>query len=133
YLNRTVSDQGNAPCIAFAINQLGTERYEPAIPVLTKFLEFRWPLNARQKQRLFVLEHDGSSIYPAANALEQFGQKALPAVLDVLKAPKVSRESLEVAISVWMTIHKDHAPAGVALLKQAADHAKDPAESPRLG
>jgi len=56
--------------VAFAINEVGEQRYEPAVPVLTKFLEFRWPVNARQKQRLFVLEHDGKSIYPAATALE---------------------------------------------------------------
>jgi hypothetical protein len=78
YLRKNIPNQGNAECVAFAINEIGEQRYEPAVPVLTKFLEFRWPVNARQKQRLFVLEHDGKSIYPAATALEQIGKNALP-------------------------------------------------------
>src|SRR3989475_7824910 len=74
YLRKNIPNQGNAECVAFAINEIGEQRYEPAVPVLTKFLEFRWPVNARQKQRLFVLEHDGKSIYPAATGLGQIGK-----------------------------------------------------------
>src|SRR5947208_13812021 len=107
YLRTNIPNQGNAECVAFAINEIGEQRYEPAVPVLTKFLEFRWPVNARQKQRLFVLEHDGKSIYPAATALEQIGKNALPAVAEALKAPVMSKQAGEVAVSVWMQIHKD--------------------------
>src|SRR5947209_15058505 len=82
YLRKNIPNQGNAECVAFAINKIGEQRYEPAVPVLTKFLEFRRPPNARQKQRRFVLEHDGKSIYPAANALEQIGRNALPGVAE---------------------------------------------------
>src|SRR5437879_12417468 len=78
YLRKNIPNQGNAECVAFAINELGDQRYEPAVPVLPKFLEFRWPVNARQKQRPFVLQHDGTSIYPAATALNQFGESAIP-------------------------------------------------------
>ncbi len=96
-------------------------------------MEFCWPVNARQKQRLFVLEHDGKSIYPAATALEQIGKNALPAVAEALKAPVMSKQAGEVAVSVWMQIHKDEPVKGVALLKQEADKTKDPAARQRLG
>src|SRR5207245_10723524 len=82
---QTISNQGNAECLAFAIYGIGELRYERAVLVLTKFLEFRWPVNARQKQRLFVLEHDGKSIYPAATALEQLGKNALPSAIVSVK------------------------------------------------
>src|SRR6266568_3111773 len=119
YLRKNIPNQGNAECVAFAINEIGEQRYEPAVPVLTKFLEFRWPVNARQKQRLFVLEHDGKIIYPAATALEQIGKNALPAVAEALKAPVMSKQAGEVAVSVWMQIHKDEPVKGVAILKLA--------------
>src|SRR5574341_1506009 len=133
YLSRVVPDRENASCVAFAISQLGGQRHEPAIPVLLKFLTFRWPLNARQKQRLYVIEHDGFTIYPAANALERIGKNALPAVLGAIKAKTTSREGIEVAVAVWMTIHQNQA-AGLALLKQEADKTKnDPETKQRLG
>ncbi len=130
---KSITWMTDAECVAFAINEIGEQRYEPAVPVLTKFLEFRWPVNARQKQRLFVLEHDGKSIYPAATALEQIGKNALPAVAEALKAPVMSKQAGEVAVSVWMQIHKDEPVKGVALLKQEADKTKDPAARQRLG
>ncbi len=69
YLVGVEPNQQNAPCVAFAIREIGEHRYESAIPVLAKLLDFRWPIGAHQKQRLYVLEHDGLSIYPAATAL----------------------------------------------------------------
>ena len=132
YLTVTTSSLANAPCLAFAITQLGNQRYQPAIPVLTKFLDFRWPVGGHQKQRLFVLQHDGSSIYPAANALGQIGTIALPAVLNAMKSNTTSRESMEVAVSVWMTIYKSQAPVGVALLKPQADLATQRLTKQRL-
>src|SRR5205814_1927001 len=104
YLSRTVPDRENASCVDFAISQLGNQRYKPAVYILTKFLEFRWPADARQKQRQFVIEHDGFTIYPAATALEQIGAGALPAVLDVIKSNNTPREASEVAVEVWMQI-----------------------------
>ncbi|SRR6266581_948732 len=133
YLSTTATNQANAACIASAINQLGSQRYAPAIPVLTKFLDFRWPVGARQHQRLYVLEHDGASIYPAATALEQIGKNSLPAVLNAIKGAPISPQAMEVAVSVWMTIYKGQAPTAVAMLKQVADNTKDPAQRQRLG
>ena len=86
YLDGTARSPENESCAAFAINQLGSLRYKPAIPALTKWLELRWPPGAHQKQRRFVIEHDGGvTIYPAAAALEAMGKDALPAVLNAIK------------------------------------------------
>jgi hypothetical protein len=126
YLSAVLPDPTNAACVTFAINKLGDQRYEQAIPTLAKRLDFHWPPGVRQKQARFVVEHDGSSIYPAANALKQMGAKALPAVLDAIRAGSTSRTAVEVAVSVWMTIYKDQAPTGVALLKQESDRTADP-------
>ncbi|HEV2729240.1 MAG TPA: hypothetical protein VGV15_04340 [Terriglobales bacterium] len=133
YLNRVADRRQNAPCVAFAIKKIGEQRYEPAIPVLTKFLEFRWPLGVNQKQRRFALEHDGFTIYPAADALEKIGKNSLPAVLRAMKANSTSRQEMEVAVSVWMTIYKDQTPMGVALLKQEADRTTQPMARQQLG
>src|SRR5205809_8049512 len=90
YLRKNIPNQGNAEFVAFAINEIGEQRYEPAVPVLTKFFEFCSPVNARQKQLLFVLEHDGKSIYPAETALEETGKNILPASAEAMKAPAMA-------------------------------------------
>jgi hypothetical protein len=133
YLGKTTPSHANAACIALAINELGTQKYEPAIPALTRFLDFRWPVGAHQKQRLYVLEHDGETIYPAAAALEQLGKKSLPAVLNAMKSDPMSPQAMEVAVSVWMTIYKDQTPTAVGMLKQVADNTKNPVQRQRLG
>jgi hypothetical protein len=133
YLGRVKPDRGNAQCVALAINKLGDQRDEPAIPVLAKLLDFRFPLNARQKQRLFVIEREGASIYPAVNVLVNIGKNSLPFVLEVIKAVSVSREMRENAVSVWMQIYKNQSPVGVMLLKQEADGTKDPFTRQRVG
>src|SRR5207245_1297981 len=118
YLDRAVRSPRNERCAAFAINHLGSKRYKPAIPALTKSLELRWPPGAHQKQRRFVIERDGFTIYPAAAALEGMGKDALPAVLNAIKTKPSFPEWMEAAVSVWMTAQKDQAPSGVAQLKR---------------
>ncbi len=133
YLDKTVRTPATEACAALAINELGSQRYTPAIPALTKWLGLRWPPGAHQKQRRFVIEREGFTIYPAAAALELMGKDALPAVLNAIKTSRASREWMEVAAEVWMTAYKDHAPMGVALLKQESDRAQDPAVRVRSG
>jgi hypothetical protein len=125
YLGETKPDRRSAQCVAFAISWLGDQREEPAVPVLTKLLDFRFPLNARQKQRLFVLELEGTSIYPAVNALVRIGKNSLPSVLEVIKSDSGSRVTRENAVSVWMQIYKNQSPVGVMLLKREADTTED--------
>jgi hypothetical protein len=85
YLHETIPDQANGACVALAISKLGDQRYELAIPDLVRLLDFHWPPGVFQKQTRLVIEYDGTSIYPAANALKQIGTKALPAVLEAIK------------------------------------------------
>src|SRR5256885_2376020 len=49
YLNGVTPDEKNAWCVTRAIHKLGDERYEPAIPVLVRLLDFRRPLDEREK------------------------------------------------------------------------------------
>jgi hypothetical protein len=72
------------------------------------------------------------TICPAADALEKMGQDSLPAILAVMQKKSTSRAAMEVAVSVWMTVHKDNAPLGVSLLKQEADNVTDPFSKEQL-
>jgi hypothetical protein len=132
FLNAVIPDQNNAECVAWAIKQLGIQHCEPAIIVLAKFLDFRRPLNAQEKRGLFLHPQGIWEIYPAADALGQFGEKASPAVLRAIEADSTSARARENAVFVWMEIHKYEAPNGVALLKQEADKTSDDAVKRRL-
>jgi hypothetical protein len=132
YLATNARSPDKESCGAFAINQLGIMGYKPAIPALTKWLELRWPPGAHQKQRRFVVEANGATIYPAAAALEAMGKDSLPAVLDAITSNSATRESVEVAVSVWMTTYTDHPVIGVTLLKQEADRTTDAEAKSRL-
>ncbi len=123
YLNRIIPDQRNGECIIFAVNKLGKQRYEPSIPVLTKLLDFRRPPNAREKEGLYLHIQGIDEIYPSAAALEEIGDRALPAILGVIKGESSSRTARENAVFVWMEIHKHESPKGVALLKREFDEA----------
>lgn len=128
YLGKPAPTQVDAECIAFAINRLGEKRYEPAIPVLLKFLDFRWPRGAWQKQHYYLKRPNPSNVYvfPAAKALEAMGKSALPALLEVIKTGTTSRVGSETAVTIWMANFENQRPRGVALLKQEADVARDP-------
>ncbi len=139
YLASTMPDYRNAECAAFAIDKLGTLRYQPAIPVLTKFLDFRWPRNvqknlqAQQNDRAFEPSRGRPGTYPAISALEQYGQEALPALLQTITADSTSTTAREAAVFVLIKIYKDEPSKGVALLKEGADTTKDNATRQRLG
>src|SRR2546421_9361051 len=114
YLDVTVRSPENESCAAFAINQLGSLRYKPAIPALTKWLDLGWPPATYRKQRHFAVQHDGSTIYPAAAALEGMGKDALPAVLNAIKTNPMSRQSMEPAGSFLKEGRKGQAATRVA-------------------
>jgi hypothetical protein len=128
FLDANPPDEANAECLTFAIHKLGEKRYEPAIPVLARLLDFRRPLNEREKRGLYLHIQGIPEIYPAANALEEIGASALPTVLEVIKAGSASTTARENAVSVWMEIYKYESPKGVARLKQEADKTNDAAK-----
>ena len=116
----------DSQCAEFAIRTLGRRRYEPAIPSLVKLLDFRRPLTEREKQGLYLHIQSIDEIYPAANALEDLGEKALPAVLDAIKAKSTTEVGRANAVFAWMTFYKSDSPAkGVSLLRTELDKAED--------
>jgi hypothetical protein len=125
YLKGIVPDESNAECITFAIKRLADRRYEPAIAVLARLLDFSRPLDEREKQGLYLHIQAPEEIYPAANAMEEIGKKALPTVLEVIKGDSTSDTARGNAVSVWMELYKHEAPKGVALLKQEAEATGD--------
>lgn len=125
YLNGLAPDEGNAQCVTFAIKVLDRLRYEPAIPVLSRLLDFRRPPNHHEQHGILLHPPIIEEIYPTANALEEIGQSALPSVLEVIKSGSASSRARENAASVWMVIHKYESPKGVALLRQEAANAGD--------
>jgi len=116
YLNAVVPDEQNARCVTWAINKLGNEHYEPAVPTLVKLLDFRLP-QTRVEEIFHGLSQES---FPAEAALELIGKKALPEVLRVIEADSTSVTGRENALSVWMEIYResDEQPKGVSLLKQ---------------
>ena len=139
YLTRTMPDYKNAECAAFAIDKLGSHRYQPAIPVLTKFLDLRWPRNerknlqAQQNGPVFEPSRGRIGTYPAISALEQYGQAALPALLQTISGDSTSPTAREAAAFVVIKIYQNEPSRGVALLKEGADTTKDNATRQRLG
>jgi hypothetical protein len=132
YLNGIVPDQDNAKCITFAIKRLGERRFEPAMAVVARLLDFRRPLNEREKQGLYLHIQVAEEIYPAANALEEIGKKALPTISEVIKGTTTSTTARANAVSVWMEIYKHEGPKGVALLKQEVTETDDAAVKQNL-
>ena len=128
YLDGIVPNPENADCITFAIKMLEKQRYEPAIPVLAKLLDFR---RSRTAEEVGVITLH--TFYPAVNALEEIGKASLPSVLAAIKANTTSERARENAVSVWMELYKyDESPEGVALLKREADETNDAAVKQRL-
>ena len=125
YLDGVRPNEENAECITVAIKRLTPLRFEPAIPVLAKLLDFRRPPTKGEKFHFYLRPQIPEELYPAAGALEEIGEKALPSVLDVIKTSS-STKARDNAVTVWMEIHKYEPVKGVASLRQEAIVADDP-------
>ncbi len=132
YLDATPPNDGNAECITFAIMSLAEHRYGPAISALVKLLDFRRPLNDHEKHHVWLHPPSIDNMYPAAGALEEIGEKAGSAVLGAIGSASGSPTARENAVAVWMQLHKYESSKGVALLKQEALRAGDPAVKENL-
>jgi hypothetical protein len=128
FLNAVVPDEWNARCITWAIHKLGKEHHEPAIPALVKLLDFRLPLTPMEE----VFQGTSQAPFPAEEALEQIGKKALPEVLRAIEADSTSAIARENALSVWMEAYKYERPKGVALLKEEETKVSDSAIKQKL-
>ena len=130
FLNATVPDEQNARCVTWAINRLGKERYEPAITLLVKLLDFHRPMT--EGERIFRgLSQD---TFPAEDALALIGRKALPELLHSIESDTTPDASRRNAVDVWMEIYRqsDEHPKGVAELRQEEAKASDEKSKARL-
>jgi hypothetical protein len=127
YLDKTSPNDRNGECVSYAIVRLGRERYEPAMPALAKWLWYRRPLTAEEKHGVKDHPRTIDNMYPAVGALDEFGKKSLPVVLETIKSPSSSSAPRDSAVAVWMFVYSDRPPKGVALLRQEARGTADPA------
>jgi hypothetical protein len=132
YLNGIVPDDKNADCVTFAIRKLGKERYEAAITILVKLLDFRRPPTQDEKKGIYERPQSIDEVFPAAFALELIGKNALPELLRAIETPSTSPRAFENAIAVWMEAHKYERPKGVALLKQKENKANSDTTKQKL-
>jgi len=100
FLSATEPSQDNAECLTWAIKSLGTQKYEAAIPVLAKFLDFKRPLSDLEKKGFYLHLPSVWEMYPAADALDRFGEKALPTLINVIKGESGSDVARQNAIAV---------------------------------
>jgi hypothetical protein len=116
FLNNVVPDEKNSRCVTWAIHKLGKEHYEPAIPILVKLLDFRRPQSSTEE----IFQVMPRELFPAEDALEMIGKKALPELLRAITAESTSAIAREHAVGAWMVIYRedDEQPNGVARLKQ---------------
>ncbi len=118
YLKAVKPDAGNAECVTFVIQKLGTERYGAAIDTLSGMLDFRRPPIGREKQGLYLHAQGIWEIYPAAGALVVIGKESMPALLTILKSESSSMTARQNAVFVWMQLHKYEPARGISLLAQ---------------
>lgn len=130
FLNATVPDGQNARCVTWTIHKLGKERYEPAITALVKLLDFRRPQTEGER----IFEGLSRELFPAEEALELIGKKALPEVLHAIEVDTSSDVSRQNALEVWMEIYRqsDEHPKGIADLKEEEAKVSDEKSKARL-
>jgi len=130
FLNAVVPDEKSSPCVTWAIHRLGQERYEPAIIPLVKLLDFRRPQTEGEK----IFHGLSRETFPAEEALELIGKKALPELLHALGAETSTDTLRQNALTVWMEIYRqyDEQPKGVTDLKLEESKASDSSIKGRL-
>lgn len=125
YLAAVAPNQDNSRCVTFVIKHLDSARYEPAIPVLVRLLDFHRPPNEAEKAGVALHPPTIDEFYPAANALEEIGKAALPALLEAIKSSETSTIARRNAVSVWMVIYKYEPSKGIAKLQRESVAAAD--------
>lgn len=132
FLNGVTPDESNGQCVTWAIHRLGQDRYEPAIPALVKLLDFRRPKTEAEQKGFFTRVQITEEVFPAAEALEQIGNKALPSVLRAIQVASTSAIARENAVAVWMEAYKYDHQNGIARLRSEQVNSHDVAVRQRL-
>ncbi len=121
-------------CTAFAIRELGRERYLPAVPALVKALDFKAPETLPQPARPIrpgPITWVGS-VYPAANALFQIGKAVVPALLDAIASPKTTDLVVRNVIELLVATYREDPAEAVTVLVHASRARTDHVASQRL-
>jgi hypothetical protein len=132
FLGAAVPDDKNSDCVTLALRSLGEARYEEAIPVLVKFLDFKRPLSEREKAGYSLRLPTVWEMYPAASALDKMGAKALPSVIEAIEKESTTSLARENATAVLMGIHRNEKAKGIRLLRQEIAKSNDSAAKARL-
>ena len=107
------------PCILYAMERLGVQRYTPAAKVLITYLDYPMPQNPKPEPHGRGLLWAGDR-YPAANALFLIGQSIIPPLIDVLANEKTPRVIHENALATIKALLAETPPESVAILVRAS-------------
>lgn len=130
FLETVVPGPMDARCITWAIDKVGKKQHEPAIPALINLLDFSVP----QSPGEIIHQNLEAESFPAEEALESIGKKALPDLLRAIESDSTSQTARENALSAWIQIHRqsDEQPKAVSLLRQEENKASDDRIKQRL-
>lgn len=111
-------------CTLFAIEQLGFARYEPAVPLLVKYLDYPRPPDPGWWHSH---AQDVGYLYPAANALFGVGKESIPALLRVTASPDSSDLlRMNAGDTIFALYSRDHIEEGIAVMMRASRQESDP-------
>lgn len=128
--------------IITAIQTLGRLKAKEAIPELIRYLDFKKEYPTKQPEFIDGIKIDGtelgrtiplSGIYPAAGALFQIGEPAIPALIAVIGAEESISVKSENALYALQQIFPDDLPKAVAYLEDAILKSRNPSRRRRLG
>jgi hypothetical protein len=126
FLQATAANIDNPNCIAYALKELGIQRYAAAVDVVARFLDFRRPKTEDEEHGLYLHPQGIGELYPAAYALVMIGRNSLPATLAVIESHSSAQLARENAVWVWMEVQRDNSPHAVAALVREAETATNP-------
>jgi hypothetical protein len=122
YLSRDRATLSSA-CLIKAIRNVEENSYRPAIPVLTKYLDFRMPPPFAPYDPLTRAPTGG--LYPAADALARFGEAAVPALNAAIDKETLSLIARSNAANALFVVTKDKARV-ISLIAKVAQSSADP-------
>jgi hypothetical protein len=122
YLSRDQATLSSA-CLVKAIRNVGENRYKPAIPVLTKYLDFRMPSPFAPYNPLTQPPTGG--LYPAADALVKFGEAAAPVLQSAIGDKALNPVARSNAAKALWIVAKDKTQV-IAFTIKAAKSSRNP-------
>jgi len=123
-------------CLIYAIKQLGSDGYEPAIKTLIAYLDLREPdpPNYGTQDKPFTPRHGQprGGPYPAVAALFQIGKVAVPQLVEAIADSSLSELVRGNAGDALLAIYRADPIAGITAMVTAAHAMADPAAANRV-